>query len=48
MWVFCYFNFERDYDTLKSKSPYFLLNKNINYNKSETESMNNLPILSQV
>ena len=38
MWLFCYFNFERNYDVLKSKTPCILLNKNINYNKSETES----------
>ena len=33
-----YFNFERNYDVLKSKSPYILLNKNINFHKNETES----------
>ena len=38
MWLFYYFNFERNYDVLKSKSPYILLNKNINFNKNETES----------
>ena len=32
-----YFNFERSYDVLKSKSPCILLNKNINFNKYETE-----------
>ena len=37
MWPFCYFNFERNYDVLKSKSPCILLNKNINFDKSETE-----------
>ena len=31
-------NFERNYDVLKSKGPYILLNKNINFNKNETES----------
>ena len=35
---FCYFNFERNYDVLKSESSYILLNQNINFNKSETES----------
>ena len=35
---FYYFYFERSYDVLKSKSPYFLLNKNINFNKNEAES----------
>ena len=38
MWFFYYFNFERNYDVLKSKSPCFLLNKNINFNTNETES----------
>ena len=38
MWLFYYFNFERNYDVLKSKSPCILLNKNINFNKNETES----------
>ena len=28
VWFFCYFNFERNYDVLKSKSPCILLNKN--------------------
>ena len=37
MWFFFYFNFERNYDILKSKSPLFVLNKNINFNKNETE-----------
>ena len=35
MWLFYYSNFKRNYDILKSKSP---LNKNINFNKSKTES----------
>ena len=38
MWFFYHFNFERNYDALKSKSPCILLNKNINFNKNETES----------
>ena len=38
MWLFYYFNFERKYDVLKSKSPCILLNKSINFNKNETES----------
>ena len=38
-----YFNFERSYDVLKSKSSYILLNKSINFNKNRTESkMENL------
>ena len=36
-WLFYYFNFERRYDVLKSKSPCILLNKNINFNKNEKE-----------
>ena len=43
MWFFYYFNFERNYDVLKSTSPCILLNKNINFNKNETEpKMENL------
>ena len=38
-----YFCFERNYDVLKSKSPYFLLSKNIKFNKNKTElKMENL------
>ena len=37
MWLFYRFNFERNYDILKSKSPFILLNKNINFDKKETE-----------
>ena len=35
--TFLLFNFERNYDVLKSKSPYFMLNKNVNFNKNKTE-----------
>ena len=35
VWLFYYFNFERNYAVLKSKS---LLSKNINFSKNETES----------
>ena len=38
VWLFYYFNFERNYHVFKSKSSYILLNKNINFNKNETES----------
>ena len=38
MWLFYYFNFERSYDVLKSKSPYILLKKNKNFDINETES----------
>ena len=34
---FYYFQFEKNYDVLRSKSPCILLNKNINFYKSETE-----------
>ena len=37
MRVFYYFNFQRDYDVLKTKSPCILLNKIINFNKNKTE-----------
>ena len=43
---FYYFNFERNYDVLKSMSPYILLNKNINFNKNEAESKMENPIHS--
>ena len=38
VWLFYYFYFERNYHTLKSKSPWFLLSKKISFNKNETES----------
>ena len=38
MWLFYYFSFERNNDMLISKSAWILLNKNINFNKNETES----------
>ena len=38
MWLFCYFNFERNHDVLKSTSPCFLLNKKVSFNKDKTES----------
>ena len=38
VWLFCYSDFERIYEVLKSKSLCILLNKNINFNKNETES----------
>ena len=38
VWLFYYFDIERNYDVLKSKSPSILLNKNTNFNKNETES----------
>ena len=38
VWLFYYFNVQRNYDVLKSKSPCILLSKNLNFNKNETES----------
>ena len=43
VWFFCYFNFESNYDVLKTKSLCILLNKNINFNKSKTESKMETP-----
>ena len=41
MWIFYNFNFERNYGVLKSKNPCILWNKNINFNRNETESKMN-------
>ena len=38
MKLFYYFNFERNFEVLQLKSPYILLNKDINFNRNETES----------
>ena len=38
VWLFYYFDFERNYDVLKRKSPCILLNKNANIGKNEAES----------
>ena len=43
MWLFYYFNSERNYDVLKSKCPCILLNKFINLNKNKTESKMEIP-----
>ena len=37
MWLFYHFNFERNYDVLKSKSPSSLLKSSINFDKNKTE-----------
>ena len=38
MWLFYYFNFERNNDALKSKSPFMhFVEKKINFNKNEME-----------
>ena len=43
MWLFYYFNFERNHDASMSKSPWILLNKDINLNKNKTKpKMENL------
>ena len=36
MWLFYYFNSERNYYVLKSRNQYFLLSKNINFNENGT------------
>ena len=36
--LFNYFNFKRNYDILKTKSPCILLNKNMNFNKNGRDS----------
>ena len=46
VWLFYYFNFERNYDVLKSKSSWILLSKNINFNKNGTESKMENPAYS--
>ena len=38
MGLFYHFSFEMNHDFLKSKSPWFLLKKKVNFNKKETES----------
>ena len=43
MCLFYYFNFERNYDILKSKSPCILFNKNISFNKQGTVSKTENP-----
>ena len=44
LWVdFLFFHFERNYDVSKSKGPWFLLNKNMNFNKNQKESKMNNP-----
>ena len=37
VWLFFYFNFERNYYLLKLKSPCILLSKNINFNENKME-----------
>ena len=46
VWLFYYFNFERNYDALKLKSQCILLNKNIYFNENEMESKMENPTLS--
>ena len=44
VWLFYYFDYERNYEALKLKSPCILLNKNINFDKNETKSRMENPI----
>ena len=44
--AFLSFDGERNYEVLKSKSPCILSNKNINFDKNETESKMGNPIHS--
>ena len=37
VWLFYYFNFERNYEVSKSKRSYIWLRKNINFNKNKTK-----------
>ena len=37
VWLFYYFDFERNHDVLKSMSPCFLLKKSMNFLKNKTE-----------
>ena len=39
-----FFNLEKIYEVLKSKNPWLLLNKNINFNKNKTELKAENPI----
>ena len=42
-WLFHYFNFERNSEVLKSKSPCFLLKKNTNFNKTRRNGKWKIP-----
>ena len=42
MWLFYYFNFERNNDVSKLKSPCILLNKNINFDKKKNNRIKNV------
>ena len=43
MWLFCYFNFERNQDVLNSKESVHFVKQNLNFSKDETETkMENL------
>ena len=37
-WLFHYFNFERNYDVLKLKTPFISLSQNIDFNINKMES----------
>ena len=38
LWLFYFFNFDRNYDILKSESPCILLNKNMNLKKKKKKN----------
>ena len=43
VWLFCYFNLEKNYDVLKSKSLRILLKKNISFNKMKRNQKWKIP-----
>ena len=45
MWLFYYFNIERNYGVLNSNNTFILFNKNISFNKIETESKMGNPLI---
>ena len=46
VWLFCCFRFKRNYDVSKSKSPCFLLNKDINFKKTKRNQKWKTPLRS--
>ena len=46
MWLSCCFRFKRNYDVSKSKSPCFLLNKDINFKKTKRNRKWKTPLRS--
>ena len=45
MWLFYYFNIERNYGVLNSNNTFILFNKNMSFNKIETESKMGNPLI---